>query len=50
MRAAIETPATEHMRMGESGFGRVLERHDPATEVGKLADLFRASALDAENP
>jgi colanic acid/amylovoran biosynthesis glycosyltransferase len=50
MRTAIETPATEHMRMGESGFGRVLERHDPATEVGKLADLFRASALDAENP
>ncbi len=43
MREALTTPRERLEEMGEHGRRAILERHDPAIEAAKLADLIRGT-------
>ena len=47
MEDCLSRSAEEIQRMGDAGYGRVIERHSIDVEAAKLADLFRSSPLGA---
>ena len=47
MREALETPAERLAEMGECGRRRVLERHAPAEQGARLAELLTQAAGEA---
>lgn len=50
LRECLSMPEAELQRMGNSGFERVMSRHNIDFEVSKLAALFRASGITANAP
>jgi colanic acid/amylovoran biosynthesis glycosyltransferase len=47
MEDCLSKSAEEIQRMGDAGYGRVIERHSIDVEAAKLADLFRSSPQGA---
>jgi hypothetical protein len=47
MREALRASPQELQRMGEAGAALVAERHNAATEAGKLATLFEKSQANS---
>jgi colanic acid/amylovoran biosynthesis glycosyltransferase len=49
MKECLSRPLDDLQRMGDAGYGRVIERHSADTEAGKLAGLFLAAIASHDN-